>query len=190
MSDPLRPIAIKDSSLASLALRELVEQTNSGTSQMILSPQIQKQVKELAEMPFAQAVEIATEALEVHVGFNSEAFESAIKRQRILSNEQDYYEWMISVGASNSLLQKLFPTLADNVQIARLRRALNSENLFKRMQLIQDEQLKDMVATEYHKLAQQIKLQPYERIRELYLHFGGQYNLTQLYAVLKEYDLI
>ena len=190
MSDPLRPIAIKDSSLASLALRELVEQTNSGTSQMILSPQIQKQVKELAEMPFAQAVEIATEALEVHVGFNSEAFESAIKRQRILSNEQDYYEWMISVGASNSLLKTLFPSLADKAQNAMLRRVLTAGTTFKKISLIKEASVKQDISNHYFLLSKQIKLQEYERIRELYLHYGGKYNLVQLYAVLKEYDLI
>lgn len=182
------PIDVKDAALASIALKELVQQGSN--SKIGLDDSTRQKVKDLAELPFTQAVEIATESIKVHVSLDEEAFEAAMRKKRILSSEQDYYEWMISIGASNSLLKTLFPALSDSSQNAILRRSLNAGGVFKKVSLIHDEAVKNEVAEQYHSLSQQLKLQPYERIRELYLHYQGKYNLTQLYAVLKEYDLI
>lgn len=112
MTSKMTPIEVKDVTLASIALRELVEQSEqSGNSQVSIDDATRRKVKNLAQLPFSQAVEIATESIQVHIAFNDEAFEAALRKSRILNTEQDYYEWMISVGASNSLLKTLFPSL-------------------------------------------------------------------------------
>lgn len=191
MTSKMTPIEVKDVTLASIALRELVEQSEqSGNSQVSIDDATRRKVKNLTQLPFSQAVEIATESIQVHIAFNDEAFEAALRKSRILNTEQDYYEWMISVGASNSLLKTLFPSLADKAQNAMLRRVLTAGTTFKKISLIKETSVKQDISNHYFLLSKQIKLQEYERIRELYLHYGGKYNLVQLYAVLKEYDLI
>ena len=191
MNDKMTPIEVKDVTLASIALRELVEISEKpGNTQLSLDDSTRKKIKNLSQLPFSQAVEIATESIVVHVVFNDKAYEAALRKKRILSSEQDFYEWMISAGASNSLLKSKFPSLADTSQNAMLRRVLTTGATFKKVSLIKDEVVKQDIANHFYILEKQVKLQPYERIRELYLHYSGQYNLVQLYSVLKEYDLI
>ena len=187
MTKPIRPFDIDDKTLLGLALTEAI---NTNGQSLNIDPSVKDKVRDLASLPFNKAVDIASESLELHVSLNEVAYQTAMRKHRILNSEQEYYEWMISVGASNTLLNILFPSISNSTTNANYRRALGKNVTFAKVQLIQDTTITESIAKQYFELMKQIKLQPYERIRELYLHYQGKYNLTQLYAVLKEYDQI
>ena len=58
------------------------------------------------------------------------------------------------------------------------------------LKLISDEAIQQEIIEKWFALSKQLKLKPYEQVRELYLAYEGKYNLTQLYAVLKLFDLM
>ena len=58
MTSKLTTIEVKDVTLASIALRELVERSEqSGSNQVSIDDETRKKVKNLAQLPFSQAVE-------------------------------------------------------------------------------------------------------------------------------------
>lgn len=190
---PLHGVIINDSQLTLLALEQVVtKHRNIANNKSIqLDESTKRIVQGLASMPFSQALQVATETIEVHVHFNEQRFNDSVRKQRILSSEQDYFEWMIATGASNSMLDRFFPALSNSVTNAVYRKGLSVENSeFKRVVLISDEAIQQEISEKWFALSKQLKLKPYEQVRELYLAYEGKYNLTQLYAVLKLFDLM
>jgi hypothetical protein len=112
-----------------------------------------------------------------------------MKKIKIIGTEQNAFEWAIANGASNSLLMLLFPSLADNIQIARLRKVLIPNNTgFTRKTVIKVQSIKEQIHTKWHVLNNSLNMSLFEKFRALHGHFSGQYELNMLYAVLKEYE--
>lgn len=185
MTKPLQILDVKDKALASVTLQELVERT-SINSDGNLHPSIRENIKRLSRLPFSEALEVFSESAELQFTINQKAFEISIKSKRVFSTEQECFEWMVSVGATNSMLTYYFPALMDRKEVAILRRSFGETASFKRITHLRSHTEKLDIVNEYFQLGKQIEISPYERLRELYFHYKGAYHIVQLFAVLKE----
>lgn len=188
--DIVNQIKVTDDTIVVLALRNLVNGRGAEAIHIVQEGQSDTTLKAMLDnTSFNQVLDMTKDVLDVHVTVNVDKLKAAMKKIKILSTEQDYFEWAIAKGASNSLLSLLFPALADNSVIAQLRKALIPENTgFSRKTVIKDQAVKDQIHQKWQVLNQGLKMTLFEKLRALHGHFQSEYELNMLYAVLKEYE--
>jgi hypothetical protein len=148
-------------------------------------------VQLLSVMPFRHIARLAGEAIGLQLTVNPDKFEATMNKIKLFDTEQNYFEWAIANGASNTLLALMFPALADSQVIAQLRRVLIPNHTgFTRKVAIKEETTKEQICQKWQVLSDGLQIGLFERLRELHRQFGGQYDLNMLYAVLREYEAI
>ena len=188
--DVLNQIKVTDEAISLLALRSLVNSNDADTIHIVQEGQTTTTLKGiLNKTSLNQVLDMTKDVMEVHVTVNVDKLNAVMKKIKIIGTEQNAFEWAIANGASNSLLMLLFPSLADNIQIARLRKVLIPNNTgFTRKTVIKVQSIKEQIHTKWHVLNNSLNMSLVEKFRALHGHFSGQYELNMLYAVLKEYE--
>lgn len=101
------------------------------------------------------------------------------------------FDWAIKSGASNKLLEQLFPSDFDRAEIARLRSTLDKKHReFVKKSAIRDVNIQAEVAHQWGLFSNETTLSLIERYKQLHSYFEEQYDLSQLYYVLKDYNLL
>lgn len=127
--DVLNQIKVTDEAISLLALRSLVNSNDADTIHIVQEGQTTTTLKGiLNKTSLNQVLDMTKDVMEVHVTVNVDKLNAVMKKIKIIGTEQNAFEWAIANGASNSLLMLLFPSLADNIQIARLRKVLIPNN--------------------------------------------------------------
>ena len=184
----LNQFKVTDEAISLLALRSLVSSDKASSIRITQDGQNDTTLKAiLNQTSLSQVLGMTEDVMEVHVTVNTDKLNAAMKRIKIIDTEQNYFEWAISKGASNSLLTLLFPALADSTVIAQFRKMLIPENTgFSRKTVIKDPHIKEQILIKWHVLNNGLNMSLFEKFRALHGHFTGQYELNMLYAVLKE----
>ena len=73
----------------------VTEAFNFGNKGLVMSEETLKKIDQLSTLPCDVAMDVAAQSFNITLQLNEEAYETAMKKHRILRSEMEYFEWMI-----------------------------------------------------------------------------------------------
>ena len=144
----------------------------------------------LQRMPTAMFVTTCQSCMDVQVTINvPKLLRFAAKVEKDFECLNDF-NWAIQAGASNRLLAHLFPSIFDAGEIAKLRSRLSeSHSKFTKRKVVRSIVEQEAIVLCWDHIVSKPNLTEIQRYKELFEQFKDKYDLSQLFYVLKDYNL-
>lgn len=129
---------------------------------------------------------VASGSMSVKLDVNYEEVNRIMSTIEMTKEIHDDFVWCIRFGATNTMLEQMYPTLFDERTVANHRREeLEGKVGFKRRTKIKSESTQVLIYELWKNSLKDSSI--ISRLKHVYFHFAGQYDLGMIYATLSEY---